>query len=442
MSDTLLQDAQQASQEGRLADAARLYHEFLDANPAHAPARYALGMIYFQGSQFDSAESLFSEAANADPASADALCMRGVTLVKLSRASEALACFEQALAVKPDFIEALSNHATTLLELGRRQEGLDGLDRVLALDPGHVLSWNNRGNALFSFGRYSEAVESYDRALAIYPEFPDARQNRLLALGEMNRDGPGFAEVLCQQGEDLMSREKFSEALTRFEEALKARPDFPEARNLHTIAYRQAYRRLFDDSALLFEDSLLNNLNYRGHLQLREMAEKVWPGARSALRVLDLGCGTGLVGDQFHAWTLGGGRLDGIDFSARMLDEARKRGIYNNLYLGEIEQMLGSGGEIYDLMLAADTLIYFGDLDALLFGAAHHLVPGGFFIFTIERKDGSGWEPTPKRRFRHSESYVRECAARAGLTFAGREESTLRFETGAPVAGFTIALRK
>jgi predicted TPR repeat methyltransferase/predicted negative regulator of RcsB-dependent stress response len=399
-------------------------------------------MIYFQQSQFDQAEYLFGEAVRCDPSFADALCMRGVALMKLSRADEALASFDQALGVKPDFIEALSNQATTLLELGRLHEGLAGLDRVLVLDPGHVLSWNNRGNALFALKRYGEAIESYDRALAIYPDFADARQNRLLALGEMNRGGLRFAEILCQQGEDMMRREQFGEALTRFEEALKLRPDYPEAHGLHTIAYRQAYRRLFDDNALLFEDSLLNNLNYRGHLQLREMADRVWPDARFGLRVLDLGCGTGLAGDQFHAWTTGGGRLDGIDFSPRMLDEARKRGIYNNLYLGEIEQMLGTGGEIYDLMIAADTLIYFGDLNAILQGASAHLLPGGFFIFTVESKDGDGWEPTPKRRFRHSESYVRECAGRAGLAFVDRVESALRFETGAAVAGFTIALRK
>jgi predicted TPR repeat methyltransferase len=442
MSDTLLQDAQQASQEGRLADGARLYHEFLTANPAHPPALYALGMIYFQQSQFDQAEYLLGEAVRADPSFSDGLCMRGVTLVKLSRPEEARACFEEAIRIRPDFIEALSNHATTLLELGRHHDGLAGLDRVLQLDPGHVLSWNNRGNALFALGRYAEAIESYDRALAIYPEFPDARQNRLLALGEMNRGGPRFAEILCQQGEDLMRREQFAEALTRFDEALKVRPDFPEARGLHTVAYRQAYRRLFDETAPVFEDSLLNNLNYRGHLQLRELADRVWTGSKFGLRVLDLGCGTGLVGEQFHPWTAGGGRLDGIDFSARMLDEARKRNVYSNLYLGDIEQMLGSGGEVYDLMLAADTLIYFGDLDALIRGAGDHLLPGGFFIFTVERKDGGGWEPTPKRRFRHSESYLRECAARAGLTVVDSAQSVLRFETGAPVPGFTMALKK
>ncbi|HXJ02369.1 MAG TPA: tetratricopeptide repeat protein [Micropepsaceae bacterium] len=442
MSYYLLQDAQRAYQEGRLADAAGLYHEFLNANPAHVPALYELGMIYFRGSQFDSAERLFGEIEKLDPGFADGLCMRGVSLVKMGRTVEALALFEQALRVKPDFVEAMSNHATALLQMGRYRDGLEELDRVLTLDPDHVLTLNNRGNALFALNRYQEAVESYDRALAIYPEFPDARQNRLLALGELNRGGPVFPEILCAQGEELMRREQFSEALPRFEEALTLRPDFPEARALHATAYREAYRRLFDESAPLFEESLLSNLNYRGHLQLREMADRVWPGAKTGVRILDLGCGTGLVGEQFKTWAAGGGRLDGIDFSTGMLDQARNRSVYNTLYLGDIEQMLAGTGESYDLILAADTLIYFGDLKVLVRGAAQHLLPGGFFIFTVESKDGEGWEPTPKRRFRHSEAYLRECAAEAGLEFVERMDCTLRFETGAPVPGFVVVLKK
>ena len=441
MSEQLLQDAQRAQEAGQLADATRLYHQVLNTNPNHVPALYALGLIYFRQSQFDQAEFMFAQSLKADPMFTDGMCMRGVTLINLSRPDEALASFEQALRVKPDFIEARSNHATALLQLGRVRDGLEELDRVLADDPNHVLSWNNRGNALFALNRYEEAVESYDRALAVYPEFPDARQNRLLALGELHRGTPRFLEILCAQGEEFMRRERFNDALVRFDEALAIEPDHPQARALRDIAYREAYRRLFDESAPLFEESLLNNLNYRGHLQLHELAERVWQGSRLGLRILDLGCGTGLVGAQFKNWAAGG-RLDGIDFSTGMLDEARKRGIYDNLYRGDIEQMLGRAGETYDLILAADTLIYFGELKGLFFGVADHLLPGGFFIFTVESTQNMGWEPTPKRRFRHSEAYLRDRAAEAGLTFVERVDCTLRFESGAPVPGFAVALRK
>jgi predicted TPR repeat methyltransferase/predicted negative regulator of RcsB-dependent stress response len=441
MSEQLLQDAQRAHQAGQLADSARLYHEFLGAYPAYVPALYALGVIYFQQSQFDQAEFLFGQSLKVDPMFAEGMCMRGVTLVKLNRPDEALASFEQALRVKPDFIEARSNQATALLELGRMRDGLEALDRVLADDPTHVLSLNNRGNALFALKRYQEAVESYDRALAIHPEFADARQNRLLALGELNRGGPRFVEILRAQGEDMMRRGQYANALKRFDEALAIKPDDPEAIAHRATTLREGFRSLFDECATEYEESMINSLNYRGHIQVRELADRVWTGAKTGLRVLDIGCGTGLVGDQFKQWTAGG-RLDGIDFAPNMLELARKRAIYHNLILGELEQFLQKDGETYELLVAADTIIYLSDLTPIFTGAAKRLSPGGQFIFSAEAKNGEGWEETPKHRFRHSESYLRELAARIGLQFVAITSSMLRFESGMPVAGFTAAVQK
>ena len=441
MLDTLLQNAQNARQAGQIAEAARLYHDVLRSNPRHFEALYALGMIYFQGSQFDQAQYLIGEALKLDPLFLDGFCVRGVVLVKLKRYDEALVCFDRALAMKPDFVEALSNRATTLLEMGRREEGLAELERTLAIDPMHAISWNNRGNALLALKRYPEALESYDRALAIFPEFPDALQNRLYALGEMNRGGPRFAEILCDQGEGFLRREQWMEAWQCYEEALALQPDLPGADANRQRAYRETHRALFDEHASNFEESLLDILKYRGHIDLRALADTVWPGPKTGLRILDLGCGTGLAGDQFKHWA-SGGRLDGVDFSAKMLDLARKRGIYDHLMHGDLEDMLARPGEVYDLIVSSDTLIYIGDLAALFARVNQRLRPGGFFLFTVESKDGEGWAQTPKRRISHSETYLRSEAGAAGFSFAEKMETTIRLENRMPVAGFAVALRK
>src|SRR6266576_1288229 len=189
MSDTL-QDAQSALQAGKVAEAARLYHDLLRTDPRHFDALSGLGLIYFHTGQFERAPYLIGEA------------------------------------LKLDFVEALANHATTLLEMDRPEEGLAELDRALAIDPLHAISWNNRGNAMVALNRYAEAVDSYERALAINPEFPDAQRNRLYALGELNRGGPHFAEILCAQALEMMQRQRWGEALNRFDEALAAKPDF------------------------------------------------------------------------------------------------------------------------------------------------------------------------------------------------------------------------
>jgi predicted TPR repeat methyltransferase len=425
---------------GQLAEAARLYQEVLSANPAHLEALYSLGMIFFQANQLEQAESLFGQVLRVAPLFADGLCMRGVTLVKLNRPEEALSCFKQASTIRPDFVEALSNHATTLVQLGRYSEGLQELERVLALSPEHALSWNNRGNALFAMKRYPEAVQSYDRALAIFPEFPDAKLNRLYALGDLKRGTPEFPEILCAQGAELMRHQRSGEALRCFDEALAIKADYPEAIALRLTAMRGAVRDLFDECAPDFEASMLNNLNYRGHMQVREVAELTWTGPRTGLIVADLGCGTGLVGAQFKDWTAGG-RLDGVDFAPRMLDEARKHGIFDNLILGDLEPFLNEGAAQYDLVVTADTMIYFGDLTGVFAGVAKRLKPGGQFIFSLEAKHGEGWEETPKHRFRHSEVYLREMTQRAGLQFLHIRPTTLRFESGVPLAGFTVAVQ-
>ena len=68
---------------------------------------------------------------------------------------------------------------------------------------------------------------------------------------------------------------------------------------------------------------MLGELNYRAHLILRELADLVLIETPSALDILDLGCGTGSTGAAFAPIAR---RLDGVDLSPRMIEQARARG--------------------------------------------------------------------------------------------------------------------
>jgi predicted TPR repeat methyltransferase len=384
----------------RFEDAVASYDRALSIRPDFPEARdnrkYALGMSYFEKGQFDQAQYVLDEAVRLNPLLLDGLCIRGIALSRLKRHDEAIGCFERALAARPDFVEALSNRATACLELNRIEEALAGFDAALAVDPGHATSWNNRGNALTALKRYEEAVVSYDKALAIQPEFPEAKDNRvnaLFAMGRMNRCPPAYM------------------------------------------------RALFDDYSSYYDAAMVEGLGYRGHLHLRTMAERVLPRPAPPWRILDLGCGTGLVGQVFKDLAPGG-RLDGIDISPRMIEAARARGIYDDLILGDLETVLAEMERCYDLILAADTMVYFGDLYPTFMGIIERLEPDGFFIFAVEAISGAGWEQTPANRFRHSEAYLREETARAALDFVAIAECLIRREFNDPVAGFVIALQK
>ena len=396
LSDAPLNQAQSLYMAGRLEEAASLYRQRLQANPKDLEANQALALIYFQSRQFELAQYFAGEALKLDPSYLDGLRLRGMALMQLGRVGPALQCFEQALALKPDFVEVIVNHATALLELKRLDEALAGFDRVVALDPENAVGWNNRANTLVGLGRLEEAAQCYDRALALRPDLETAKSNRFLVLLQLRK-------------------------VSRI-------ADF-------------ALRDMFDEVATRFDQLMVDGLDYRGHLHLRTLADARLPPLKAPLRILDLGCGTGLVGDAFKDLAAGG-RLDGIDLAPRMIEVARKRGIYDDLILGDLETVLAAPGPSYDLIVSADTMVYLGDLAPTFKGVFKRLTGGGFYLFAVESKAGSGWEQTDVSRFRHSEAYLRDEAARSGFAYFARMDCTLRYEREEPVPGFAVALQK
>jgi predicted TPR repeat methyltransferase len=85
-------------------------------------------------------------------------------------------------------------------------------------------------------------------------------------------------------------------------------------------------------------------------------------------------------------------------------------------------------------------LVYLGDLAPVFEGARNRLSANGYFLFTVEKAEVAGFELGPKRRWRHSESYLRETAQSAGLTVAGLVAASPRTEAHQAVAGFAVAL--
>ncbi len=173
-------------------------------------------------------------------------------------------------------------------------------------------------------------------------------------------------------------------------------------------------------------DAHLTRLGYQGPAMLHRLAIRAgWP-ATGSLSILDLGCGTGLSGLPFLSYAT---QLDGIDLSTGMLEQARRRGIYTDLHHGEAHAVLhGLPASRRDIVIAADTLIYIGDVAELFRLVAAHLKPGGSFLFTVETGD-QGFSLAPTGRYQHSDDYLQVCAD--GLfDFADRIEGTIRVEAG------------
>ena len=299
---------------------------------------------------------------------------------------------------------------------------LETAREAASLRPNSALLALAYGEALLRAGRLPNAVAELQRALRLDYTFADARFAlgcAWLEAGEPDKALESFSYL--EEGEAVAA--KIAEA-----EAIKARPR-------SDAGY---VRHLFDQFSTDYDARMIGQLAYRAPQILRELAGLVMAG-RDGLSILDLGCGTGLSGAVFADLA---SRLDGVDLSAAMIEKARARNIYDSLAVADIEGHLAHDGREYDLILAADTLVYLGDLAAIFAGATRRLAAGGFFLFTVEWKEDAGFELGPKRRWRHSEAYLRDMVARTGFEVAGLVACAPRSEANVPVEGLAVALSR
>ena len=143
--------------------------------------------------------------------------------------------------------------------------------------------------------------------------------------------------------------------------------------------------------------------------------------ASRSLDVLDAGCGTGLCGPLVAPYAR---RLVGVDLSEAMLARARARNVYDELVKRELTAYLRDSPGSFDVIVSADTLVYFGPLEEVAAAAANALRPGGVLVFTVEELSGAasdaGYSLSPNGRYRHSPALRRARAGGCGTAVGDR----------------------
>ena len=125
-----------------------------------------------------------------------------------------------------------------------------------------------------------------------------------------------------------------------------------------------------------------------------------------------------------------------------MVELARLRGDYDRLAVAELTAFLAADPARYDLVVSADTLVYFGDLDPVLAAAVTALRPGGWLAFTVEQGPAAdGFQLARSGRYQHGEQYLRQGVHRAGLHLTLLDAVTLRLEAGRDVVGWRVLAR-
>lgn len=208
--DTLMHRAVTAHQRGEFDAAERDYRAALRAAPEHAAAVHFLGLLLHQRERHHESVPLLERSLVLAPGNALYRNNLAGVLKELGRLSEAERFYREALALKPDYLDAQVNLAMLHAAQGDYVRAVAACERALRLDPACYQAWRVRGEALQQLAETRETLQSYRRAR----ELAAGDADRLLDLGVLFREA---GDVDGAQGS--------------YTQALKLRPDFPEAEN-------------------------------------------------------------------------------------------------------------------------------------------------------------------------------------------------------------------
>jgi predicted TPR repeat methyltransferase len=417
----------QLQQNEQWTAAADIYRRILDVAPDHPDAVHYSGVLAHQQGRSAEALALIERSLELEPERADWHSNLGIVRRDRLELDDAVAAFRRAMAIDPDHANAHNNLGVVLRAQGKVVEAEASYRAAIRADPDHSDAYTNLGILLNSQKRTHEAVVCFCKVITFRPKHPEAR--RLLALAH------------CTLGE-------VDKAVGVFEDWLKEEPDHPIAvhmlaacsgRDVPVRASDAFIEKTFDSFAGSF-DSKLARLLYRAPALVAEMLADV--EASKSLDVLDAGCGTGLCGPLIAPYAR---RLVGVDLSTRMLAQAKARNVYDELFKVELTAYLSDWPRTFDVIVSADTLVYFGPLESVVAAATDALRPGGRLIFTVEEwidaGSDAGYSIGLHGRYGHRRRYLERVLADANLQ-TEILPADLRLEAGDPVPGLVVRATK
>ena len=404
----LLQDALAAHQNDEWQRAEELYRMVLAECPEYPEARCYLGLLYQASGRIDEAIALLEEARRQEPPQAELYVELGNLYRQRGDVTAAMGEYQAAMALAPRYAPAYYNLGVVAFAAGRTEDAIAAYREAVRLDSADADAVYNLAIAYAASGNSAEAIRCYGRALRLAPDDPDILYN-LGLLHEKLEDivaavhcfeqvavlDSGYAPAYSHLGALYAKLEQPHEAAACFERLVELDHDTKAARHM-LAALRgdqveasppEYVQNLFDRYAASFEEELIERLDYNAPMLLRQLAGEVLPPGGRFERVLDLGCGTGLAGEAFRSIA---GRLVGVDLSTGMIARARQKSVYDELVAGDIITFCRQQPGRYNCIIAADVLVYLGDLEPLFAAVAERVGTWRPFPLFIGNGNGPG----------------------------------------------------
>lgn len=423
---------------GNFEEALKHIYESLRLNPQHAVSYNNLGRLFYKQGQIEKSVKHFEKALRIDPNYWEAHYNLAHSLVRLNQTQRAIIHYQEAARILPDHTTTHYNLGLLYVEEHNFSLAERHLSEAFSADPSNATAGKFLAQAYVELGQISRAIELYEQVLIVCPTLAEAHHN--LAVLYLRNQTP-------------------SKALTHFTAALNLDPNNDTAKHMiralshskDTSAAPIDYiLQLFDQYAPYYNQHVKIQLKYQAPFLLRNAFGRCLGQSAKALKVLDLGCGTGLCGIAFRDVAL---ELTGIDLSPNMIAEAARLNAYEKLLVADLLQYLENSRDSFDLILAADVLCYSGAL-TIIFEKIHKaLHKNGHFAFTIEafeedtqdkhlQKPVLDYTLQPTGRFTHSSTYILSLATEWQFSILLCENIILREHQGTPVYGQIYILRK
>ena len=166
--------ARQLHQQGRLAQAARIYQSILQKNSKHVDTLNLYGVLLHQMKNFILAEKILQRASILKPSFPPVHTNLGNLLTDMKRYSEALTAFSRTIRLEPNNARAYSNLGVVFERLNRPDKALRNYDRAIELDPDYAEFYLNKSLTLLLWGELKEGWKLYEwrwktKAQKIFP---------------------------------------------------------------------------------------------------------------------------------------------------------------------------------------------------------------------------------------------------------------------------------
>ena len=340
------------------------------------------------------------------------------------------------------------NHYQKSLELALEiKNDYPHYDQIHALIAHCYLNLNNKDEALKYYLLENERSKDPDHYfnIAVILESKQRQREATEYYKETIKLDPNYSAAYLNMGHLYLSQGSFELAKDAYIQAYRITPDSNDLKFILSALDSENFipqdtppssfvENLFDQYAPYYDRHLTQTLQFRvPQLLIKVLKEHDVIDDHKKISILDLGCGSGLLGELLSPFA---SIMIGIDLSKSMLEIAAMKGCYQQLihsdYLNVKHQ------QFFDLITASDFVPYLGNVSVLFDYCKANLKPQGFLVLSYEASDQDSHQDfflDKTLRYKHASLFIQKLLNEHHFNIIHREKAVLRNNHKKPIDG-------